>query len=103
MGLALPFDLTDGKWAVLERFLAPPSDTGRPQQMDTRRAVEAILYLLRGSLPWRMLPLCFPPVSSTVQRWFFLWCDVGVWKRINPTYCSAFAWRKAEMPRPALE
>lgn len=39
-----------------------------------RRIVEAILYLLRGGLPWRMLPPCFPPVS-TVRRWFYLWRD----------------------------
>ena len=47
-----------------------------------RRIVEAILYLLRGGLPWRMLPLGFPPVS-TVRRWFYLWRDNGLWQSIN--------------------
>jgi transposase len=31
---------------------------------------------------WRMLPPCFPP-ASTVQRWFYLWRDAGLWERIN--------------------
>jgi transposase len=35
-----------------------------------------------GGLPWRMLPPCFPPVS-TVRRWFYLWRDNGLWLTIN--------------------
>ena len=53
-----------------------------------RRIVEAILYLLRGGLPWRMLPPCFPPVS-TVRRWFYLWRDNRLWLGINHTLLMA--------------
>jgi transposase len=81
-GLALPSDLTDGEWAVLKPFLPPPSFVGRPRKWPMRRIVEAILYLLRGGLPWRMLPPCFPPVS-TVRRWFYLWRDNGLWRDLN--------------------
>ena len=70
-GLALPSDLTDGEWAVLEPFFPPPSQTGRPRKWPVRRIVEAILYLLRGGLPWRMLPPCFPPVIWPHQT--FIW------------------------------
>ena len=73
-GLALPSDLTDAEWAVLEQLLPPASHVGRPRKWPMRRIIEAILYLLRGGLPWRMLPPCFPPVS-TVRRWFYLWRD----------------------------
>jgi putative transposase len=47
-----------------------------------RKIIEAILYLLRGGLPWQMLPLYFPPVS-TVRRWFYLWRDNGLWLSLN--------------------
>ena len=40
--------------------------------------------LLRGGLPWRALPPCFPPVS-TVRHWFDLWRDNGLWLTINHT------------------
>ena len=80
--LALPSDLTDAEWAVLEPFLPPHSFVGRPRKWPMRRIVEAILYLLRGGLPWRMLPPCFPPVS-TVRRWFYLWRDNGLWQSVN--------------------
>ena len=82
--LALPSDLTDAEWAVLEPFFPPPSHVGRPRKWPLRRIVEAILYLLRGGLPWRMLPPCFPPVS-TVRRWFYLWRDNGLWLSLNHT------------------
>src|SRR3546814_14576768 len=52
--LTLPSDLTDAEWAVLEPFLPQPSQVGRPRKWPLRRIVEAILYLLRGGLPWRM-------------------------------------------------
>lgn len=81
-GVALPSDLTDKEWKVLEPFLPQPSKVGRPRLWPLRRVVEAILSLLRGGLPWRMLPPCFPPVS-TVRRWFYLWRDNGLWLMIN--------------------
>jgi transposase len=65
--LALPSDLTDGEWALMEPFFLPPSHVGRPRKWSLRRIVEAVPCLLRGDLPWRMLPPCFPPVS-TVRR-----------------------------------
>ena len=47
-GLALPSDLTDDEWAVLEPYFPRPSHVGRPRKWTMRRIVEAILYLLRG-------------------------------------------------------
>jgi putative transposase len=44
--------------------------------------VEAILYLLRGGLPWRMLSPCFPPVS-TVRGYFYDWRNSGLLTTIN--------------------
>ena len=80
--LTLPSDLTDAEWALLEPFFPPPSHVGRPRKWPMRRIIEAILYLLRGGLPWRMLPPCFAPVS-TVRRWFYLWRDNGLWLLLN--------------------
>jgi transposase len=43
-----------------------------------RDIVDAIFYVLRGGVPWRMLPPCFP--HQTVYRWFAAWRDAGVWQ-----------------------
>ena len=71
IGPGLPSDLTDGEWEILEPFLPLPCHVGRPRKWPMRRIVEAMLCLLRGGLPWRMLPPGFPP-ATTVQRYLYL-------------------------------
>jgi transposase len=92
-GLALPSDLTDAEWALLEPLLPPALPGGRPRKWPLRRIVEALLYVLRGGLVWRMLPPCFPP-SSTVQRYFYAWRDSGLLQTIN--HCLLMDVRMAE-------
>jgi transposase len=82
-GLRLQSDLTDAEWAVLEPLLPCRSHRGRPPLWSYREIVEAMLYLLRGGLPWRMLPPgLFPPIT-TVQHYFYRWRDAGLWPSIN--------------------
>ncbi len=81
--LLLPSDLTDAEWAILEPLLPPRSKLGRPPVWDYRQIVEAILYLLRGGLPWRMLPPGLFPPMTTVQHYFYRWSAMGVWKSLN--------------------
>lgn len=47
-----------------------------------RRIVDAMRYLLRGGLPWRMLPPGFTP-ATTVQPCFYGWRNSGLWQTIN--------------------
>jgi transposase len=67
---------------VLEPLLPPPSPGGRPPVWPMRAIVEAIFYVLRGGVPWRMLPKCFPP-RQTVYAWFAAFRDAGVWEAMN--------------------
>ncbi len=55
---------------------------GRPRTRDLRETVNAIPYVLRSGCPWRLLPKDFPP-RLTVQRYFALWRDGGLWTRLN--------------------
>ena len=82
-GLRLPSDLTDAEWAVLEPLLPARSPRGRPPVWSYRDIVEALLYLLRGGLPWRMLPPGIFPPMTTVQHYFYRWRDTGLWPSIN--------------------
>lgn len=67
-----------------EPCLPQPLQVGRPCKWSLRQIIEMIQYLLRGGLPWRMLPPCFSPVS-TVKRWVYLWCDNGLWLSLKYT------------------
>ena len=81
-GLRFASDLTDAEWAVLEPLLPPPASAGRPPEWPMRELVNAIFYVLRGGIAWRMLPPCFPP-RQTVYGWFAAWRRTGVWEDVT--------------------
>jgi len=47
-----------------------------------REIVNAVFYVLRGGIAWRLLPRCFPP-WRTVYGWFIRLRDDGAWETIN--------------------
>jgi putative transposase len=81
-GLRYETDLSDKEWWVIEPYLPPPRKFGRPRAWLLREIVDAIFYVLRGGIAWRLLPKDFPP-WRTVYRWFAAWRDKGVFERLN--------------------
>ena len=81
-------DLTDEEWRVIEPHLPPVRTTGRPRAWPMREIVNAVFYVLRGGMAWRLLPSDFPP-WSTVYRWFAAWRDGCVLERINHSLVMA--------------
>jgi transposase len=75
-------DATDEEWRVIEPYLPPASDTGRPREWPLREIVNGIFYVMRSVCPWRQMPKDFPP-WSTVYRWFAAWRDACVFEKIN--------------------
>ena len=75
-------DMTDGEWRIIAPVLPPERPTGRPRSWPMREIVNAIFYVMRGGIAWRLLPTDFPP-GSTVYRWFADFRDAGVFECIN--------------------
>src|SRR3954453_18640243 len=75
-------DLSDAEWAILAPLLASTTRRGRPRKHDLRLVLNAILYVLRGGEPWRLLPHEFPPWPSVYDH-FRRWRLRGTWQRIN--------------------
>lgn len=75
-------DLTDAEWRLIESRLPPARKTGRPRAWSMREIVNAIFYVLRGGIAWRLLPSDFPP-WATVYRWFAAFRDGSVFEKIN--------------------
>ena len=77
--------VTDAQWAILEPLLPSPGSTasrgGRPEKHCRRAIVDAILYIVRGGIPWRQLPVEFPP-AATVNAVSARWARSGAWQRI---------------------
>ncbi len=75
-------DLTDAEWALVEPLMPAPKQRGRPWAWPLREILNAIFYVLRGGVAWRLLPNDLPP-RTTVYRWFAHWRDTGLFERIN--------------------
>ena len=75
-------DLTDREWALIAPLLPGPRPLGRPRTTNLRDVMNAILYLASGGCARSLLPRDFPP-RSTVERYFYAWCDNGVLRTIN--------------------
>jgi transposase len=75
-------DLTDAEWALIEPYLPPPAKRGRPRAWSFREILNGIFYVLRGGIPWRLMPTDLPPWPS-VYRWFAIWRDSGLFETIN--------------------
>ncbi len=75
-------DLTAAEWRVIEPYLPPAKTTGRPRAWPMYEIVNAIFYVLRGGIAWRLLPADLPP-WGTAYRWFATWRDTGLFERIN--------------------
>ena len=74
--------MTDEEWAVLEPLIPPPLPGGRPAKYARRDILDAIFYVKRGGISWRMLPADFP-YWKTVYDYFSQWRDDGTYERIN--------------------
>ena len=75
-------DLSDEEWQIIAPFMPPPAKTGRPREWTMREIVNGIFYVLRAGCPWRMLPKCFPPMT-TVYGWFLRFRREGLFATIN--------------------
>src|ERR1044071_7040338 len=54
-------DLTDAEWAIIEPHMPPPAKLGRPPDWTFREIIDGIFYILRGGIPWRLMPTDLPP------------------------------------------
>lgn len=74
-------NLSNAQWALIQPMLPPIPKRGRPLT-DRRWVIDAILYLVKGGIPWRLLPTGFPP-WKTVYSVFRKWTLDGTWKSIH--------------------
>src|ERR671932_689204 len=75
-------DLSDAEFAILEPLLPARKARGRPRSVVMHEILNAIFYILRGGVPWRMLPDGFP-CWKTVFHDFRRWRLSGLWETIN--------------------
>jgi len=79
-----PSDLTDEEWEWIKDLIPAAQSGGRPRTLCMRAVLNAIFYVTKGGMPWRMLPTNFPKWQS-VYHDLRTWKRPGVWSRLHDT------------------
>ena len=85
---------------MIEPYFAAPCGRGRPRARPLREIVNAIFYVMRGGIAWRLVRSDFPP-WRTVYRWFSTWRNEGLFERINHALVTADRERAGRPPSPS--
>ena len=81
-GLRYASDTTDAEWKLIEPLMPARCRRGRPREISLRVVDERDPLHWATGCQWRALPKDFPP-CSTVQYYFYMWRDYGLWRTIN--------------------
>jgi putative transposase len=95
-----PTDLTDAQWQIIEPHIPPCKPGGRDRNTDMRELINAIRYVVRGGVSWRMLPHDFPP-QGTVWWYYWVWRKDGTWVRIHDALREQVRTAAGKEPTPS--
>lgn len=90
--------LADAEWALIADIFEDKV-RGNPRKYSRRMMVDAMSYVVRGGIPWRMLPNEFPPwhqVYSTFRRW----ARQGRFERMHDRLRELWRVRAGRAPEP---
>lgn len=74
--------MTDSQWNHIKEWIPAECQRGRPRELDMRQVVNAMFYVVRSGIQWRMMPKEYPKWSS-VYYYFRKWTEMGVWQQIH--------------------
>jgi len=98
--ITYPSDVDDTTWELIAPVLARQTNRGRPRVHSDRLIFNAILYVLRGGITWRMLPKSFPPWQTVYGR-FRTWADNGTWQNLTTTMRQTLRLELGRDPNPS--
>jgi transposase len=93
-------DLTDAEWALLAPLVPRSHPAGRRQTYPLRRIVDAIFYLLRTGVQWRLLPHEYPP-RCTVFSHYAQGREDGTWEHVNQALRESYRRAIGRSPQPS--
>jgi len=76
-----PSDLTDEQWSLIKHYFKRPDPRGAVSRYTKRSIVNAIFYIIRTGVQWRMLPKDFPKWQA-VYNHFSRLRERGVWDQV---------------------
>lgn len=94
-----PSDLIDEEWDFIKELIPAAKPGGRRHELDMRQVLNAIFYVEKGGIQWRMLPHDYPKWKS-VYHYFREWRSSGVWTRIHDTLRASVREKEARHKHP---
>ncbi|RCR67267.1 IS5 family transposase [Larkinella punicea] len=73
-----PTDLTNSQWQVIQELLADQ----RKRKYELRNVLNAIFYVVKGGIPWRLMPNDLPP-WRIVFYYYTKFRRLGIWQELN--------------------
>jgi len=95
-----PSDVSDKQWRLIQPLIPPAKSGGRPRDVDMRGIINAILYIVRGGVPWRMLPKEYGP-WQTAYGYFRKFQREGIWQEIHDSLRKKVRRKAGKKPTPS--
>jgi transposase len=83
----LPLTLPDLTWQKIYAFLQTCPELYVGNETETRRFLEAILWMVRGGAQWRLLPKEYGKWNSVYKR-FARWDERGIWAKMHQQFLT---------------
>lgn len=93
-------DLTDAQWEFIQPMLPKPRKRGRPP-LDRRPVINAILYITKTGVQWRLLPKDFPK-WKTVFHVFRRWTLDSTWAAVHDTLRTCIRQEEGRNSEPSV-
>ncbi len=94
-------DMTDKQWRLIEPLLPlEHKGPGRPLELNMRRVVDAIFYIIRTGTQWANLPSEYPNPNSVYYH-LRKWCKDGTWRQVNEALRQQERQKRHRAPEPS--
>ena len=79
--------LQEDQWTKILIFLRNHARVYVGNEVDCRRFVEGVLWIMRSGAQWRFLPAEYGAWNSVYKR-YARWCDHGVWEAMHEHFAE---------------
>lgn len=93
-------DLSDEEWAIIEHHFKPKDQRGNAHKHPKKLIVDAILYVVKGGITWRLLPNDFPPWKTVYDR-FRRWNKKETWTAALHELTQLHRQKEGRKPTPS--
>ena len=95
-----PSDLTDTHWQLIEKMF-DAQERRRKRKHSLRAVLDAIWYVVKGGIQWRMLPKDFPK-WQTVYWYYQKWRKNGFWALLHDTVSKLVRRKAGKQASPSI-